>query len=57
MKDGEGEGLSETMATLSAVGLFAGCEPDEIVAGMNVSLYFEDPNQDGIRLPNFQTAS
>ena len=39
------------------VGNVAGCEPDEIVAGMDVSLYFEDPNQDGIRLPNFQTAS
>jgi hypothetical protein len=37
------------------VGNVAGCGPDELQAGMKVTVYFEEPDEQGIRLPNFQT--
>lgn len=36
------------------VGNIAGIEPDRIQAGMPVELYFEEPGEDGIPIPNFR---
>lgn len=36
------------------VGNVAGCGPDELQAGMRVAVYFEEPDEQGIRLPNFR---
>jgi uncharacterized OB-fold protein len=47
-------GMIELEEGVRVVGNVAGCSPDEIAAETEVSLYFEEPNQDGIRLPNFQ---
>ena len=33
-----------------------GASPDEVVAGMDVELYFGEPGEDGIPIPNFRVA-
>ena len=38
------------------VGNIAGVDPDAIEAGMPVELYFEEPGEDGIPLPNWRVA-
>ncbi len=39
---------------IRVVGNIAGCSPGELVPGMDVEVYFEEPDEQGIRLPNFR---
>ncbi len=45
--------LIELEHGIRVVGNVAGCEPDDVEAGMPVELYFEEL-EDGSRLPNFR---
>jgi uncharacterized OB-fold protein len=49
-------GLIELAEGARVVGNVDGCDPDEVVAGMDVRLYFGDPGPDGIPIPNFRVA-
>jgi uncharacterized OB-fold protein len=46
--------MIELQEGIRIVGNVTGCSPSEVVAGMEVELYFEPPLESGRRLPNFR---
>jgi hypothetical protein len=42
---------------VKVIGNITDCDPSAIAAEMDVTLYFEQPGEDGIRIPNFRTAA
>lgn len=49
-------GLIELEEGVRLVGNVAGIDPSDIVAGLPVTAYFEPPDAEGRRLPNFRVA-